>query len=284
MHKGDTVSAPTSSRDAERSARRSDTLAWAVRGGLAGYGLLHLLVAWIAVRLVVAHHGGDATGRGALAQLAGEPSGRIALFVLAVGFAALVVWQLIAAAVGYHDRGRRRRVLERLGALCRAAGAGYLATITTQLALEGGPGGGSPSTTTATLMAWPAGAWIVGVIGAVVVGVGIGLAVFGWRLGFVDQLDERTRSLPLRRWSIIAFGRIGYVTKGLAVVVIGVLLVWAAWTHDPRKSGGLDWSLRELLGGTLGKAAVIVIAAGLGCYGLFLLARARHLNRASLTS
>lgn len=273
----------TTSRAAERTARTSDILAWAVRCGLVGYGLLHLLVAWVALRLVLTPDGGAATGRGALAQLAGDASGRLAIAALAAGFAALVVWQLIAAAVGYHDRPEPRRVIERLGALCRAATWVYLAVMSTEVALVGGSGR-SPSTTTAEVMSWPAGTWIVALVGLVVVGVGIGQAVFGWRGGFVDQLDERARSRDRRRVPIVLLGRIGYITKGVALVVIGVLLVWAAWTHDPHKSGGLDRSLRELLGGGPGRAAVVAVAVGLGCFGLFLLARVRHLNRDSLTS
>ena len=278
------MTAPTTSREAEHHARRSDALAWSVRGGLVGYGLLHLLVAWIAVRLVLTRAHGSVTGKGALAQLSGEALGRLTLAGMAVGFAALVVWQLIAAAVGYHAHGPRRRLLERFAALCRGVAWAYLAVTTTGLTVRGGSGGGSPSTTTATVMSWPAGGWLVALVGAVVVGVGIGLAVFGWRGGFVDQLDERARSRD-RRWvPIVVFGRAGYVAKGVALAVVGVLLAWAAWTHDPHKSGGLDRALYEVTGGGLGKAAIVVVAAGLGCFGLFLLARARHLNRDSLTS
>lgn len=278
------MAAPTTSRDAEHSARRSDTLAWAVRVGLVGYGLLHLLVAWVAVRLALGGGHGTVTGRGALAQLAGETLGRVMLLAMAAGFAALVVWQLIAAAVGFHDSGPRMRVLARFAALCRAVVWGYLAVTTTQLAFAGGSGGGSPSSTTARVMSWPAGTWLVAVVGAVVVGIGVGLAIFGWRTGFLDQLDERARSRDRRRVPIVVAGQVGYVAKGLALVVIGVLLIWAAWTRDPHKSGGLDRALYELVGGSLGKVAVVAIAVGIGSFGLFLLARARHLNRASLTS
>lgn len=275
----------TTARSADRTARDSDALAWAVRGGLVGYALLHLLVGWVAVRLVLTSAGGTATGRGALAQLAGEPSGRIVLAAMAVGFAALVVWQLIAAAVGYRDRDGWSRTVMRLGAVCRAAVWGYLAAATTVLAVGGGSaGGGSPSSTTATVMSWPAGAWLVALVGAVVAGIGVGLGIFGWRAGFVDQLDRHARARDGRRVPIVVLGRVGYLAKAAALEVIGVLLVWAAWTHDPHKSGGLDEALRELLGGSLGKAAIIVVAVGLGCFGLFLLARARHLNRESLTS
>jgi hypothetical protein len=278
------VTPSTTLRKAEHSARRSGTLAWAVRGGLVGYGLLHLLVAWIALRIVLTPAGGSVTGRGALAQLAGETLGRLTLLVMAIGFAALVVWQLIAAAVGFRDRDSQGlRALERLAALCRATVWGYLAFTTAQLAAARGSGTGSPRGTTGTVMSWPAGTWLVALVGAVVLGVGIGLAVFGWRVGFLDQLDDDARTGG-RRVPIVVFGRVGYVAKGVALVVIGVLLVWAAWTHDPHKPAGLDGALHELVGGAWGTAAVIVIAVGLSCFGLFLMARARHLNRDSLTS
>lgn len=279
------VTAPATSREAEHSARRSLLLGAAVRAGLVGYALVHFLVAWIALRLVLTPADGTVTGRGALAQLSGDDLGRLTLLVMAAGFAGLVVWQLIAAAVGYHDReARASRLLQRLGALCRAVVWGYLAVTTTQLAVQSSAGSGSPDASTATVMSWPAGAWLVALVGAVVVGVGVGLAVFGWRTGFLGQLDGEARSHDLRRVPIVVLGRVGYVAKGAALVVIGVLLVWAAWTHDPEKSAGLDGALYELVGGELGKTAIVVVAGGLSCYGLFLLARARHLNRDSLTS
>ena len=279
------MTAETTARDADRAARHSRSLAWAVRSGLVGYGLLHILVGLLAVRLVLTSDSGSATGRGALDQLAGDVSGRVALAVMAVGFAALVVWQLVAAAVGYRDRDGWSRHLMRLGAVCRALVWMYLAWTAAQLVVLGGSAGsGSPSSSTASVMSWPAGSWIVALVGAVVAGIGVGLGIFGWRDGFLDQLDEHARTRDGRRVPLVVLGRVGYVTKGVALVVLGVLLVWAAWTHDPQKSGGLDMALRQVVGGSLGRVAIIVVAAGLGCFGLFLVGRAWHLNRRSLTS
>lgn len=279
------MTAETSARNTDRAARRSDTLAWFVRGGLVSYGVLHLLVGWVAASLVLTSDSGSATGRGALAQLAGGVSGRIVLAVMAVGFVALIVWQGLAAAVGYRDRDGRSRHLMRAGAACRVAVWVYLAITTAELVVEGGSAGsGSPASTTSTVMAWPAGAWLVAAVGAVAIGIGVGLGIFGWRVGFLDQLDQQARAQDGRRVPIVVLGRVGYLAKGVALVVLGILLVWAAWTHDPSRSGGLDQALRQLLGGALGKVAIVVVAVGLGAFGLFLLARARHLNRESLTS
>jgi Domain of Unknown Function (DUF1206) len=281
---GSALGSPGAAANADRQARRSPTLAWAVRGGLIGYAVVHLLFAWVAIRLVFGARSQPATGRGALAELAGDSAGRLTLGALAAGFAALAFWQLTAAAVGYRDRDGWSRHLMRIGAACRVPVYGYLAVAAAGLALTGGAGSGStPETTTAKLMALPAGPWLVAAVGATAVGVGVGLTVFGWGAKFVDQLDEQARTQD-RRVPIVVLGRVGYVAKGLALVVIGVLLGWAAWSHDPQRSGGLDQALHDLLGGSLGTAAVIAVGAGIGCFGLYLLARARHLNRRSLTS
>ena len=268
----------------DHTARHSEALQWAVRGGLVGYGLVHLLVAWVAVRLVLDAHAGAATGQGALAQLADGGVGRATLAAMAVGFAALAVWQLVAALVGYRERDGLPRHLMRVGAAGRVVTYGYLTIACAGLALQGDAARGrSPESTTARLMALPAGPWLVAAIGVAAAAIGVTLAVFGWRKGFLEQLDEQARHQD-RRAPIVVIGRAGYLAKGLAFVVIGVLLGWVAWSHDPRKSGGLDQALRELLGGLLGTIAIVVVGAGIGCFGLYLFARARHLNRRMLTS
>jgi Domain of Unknown Function (DUF1206) len=268
----------------DEGARRSRVLEGAVRVGLLAYGVVHLLVAWIAVRLVLGSGSGSATGRGALAQLAGDSLGTVTLLAMAACFVALAVWQSIAAVVGYRQLVGWRRHLMRFGALCRVVVYGYLAFAAAQLVLSNRSSSGrSTQSTTAKVMAVPAGRFIVGGAGLTLAGIGAGLVVFGLRKSFLGQLDRQARTAT-RRTPIVVLGQVGYVVKGAAFVVIGVLLGWAAWTRDPQKSGGLDGSLRELLGGTLGPPAVIVAGVGIGCFGLYLFARSRHLDRDTLTS
>jgi len=268
----------------DHSARHSGALQWAVRGGLVGYGLVHLLVAFVALRLVVKAHAGAATSQGALAQLGDDTLGRATLAAMAVGFAALALWQLVAAVVGYRDRDGLPRHLMRVGAAGRVATYGYLTFACAGFALQGDAArSGSPQSRTSQLMSLPAGPWIVAAIGLGAAVTGVALGVFGWRKGFLEQLDEQARTQD-RRVPIVWIGRIGYLAKGLAFVVIGVLLGWAAWTQDPQKSGGLDQALRTLLGGPLGTVAIVVIGVGIGCFGLYLFARAWHLDRRRLTS
>jgi type IV secretory pathway VirB2 component (pilin) len=82
----------------------------------------------------------------------------------------------------------------------------------------------------------------------------------------------------------VLVGQVGYVAKGLAFVIIGVLVCWAAVTDNPRKAGGLDQSLARLVQVPMGAVAVIAIGVGIACFGLYLFARARHLAPRTLTS
>lgn len=268
----------------DRTARNSTVLEWSVRFGMVAYGTVHLLIAWVAVRLVLSGGSGTATGQGALAQLDGDNLGRATLGAMAVAFAALVVWQLIVACVGFRDRHGRRRHVERFGAVTRAITYAYFASASARLVLSGRSGSkASPKTMTATLLSAPEGPYLVGGIGLTVVGIGIGLGVWGLREGFVQQLDVTART-GRRRTPIVLLGTIGYVVKGAAFVVIGALICWAGLTRDPNKSGGLDQSLRQLLGGNVGTIGVLIAGAGIGCFGLYLFVVSRHIDSSSITS
>lgn len=110
------MDAQDAAEQVDRGARNSPVLEASVRVGFVAYGAVHLLVAWIAVRLVLGSGSGQATGRGALAQLAGDSVGTATLPGMAVCFVALGVWQSIAAVVGYRDLAGWRRHMMRFGA------------------------------------------------------------------------------------------------------------------------------------------------------------------------
>lgn len=266
---------------ADRGARNSGLLEWATRLGLVGYGIVHLLIAWVAIRVAVGGTG-DATAAGALSQLAHDQAGRATLGLLTAGFASLAVWQAITAAVGYRALAGRMRLLMRLGAVCRTVVYPYFAVASGTLFLHPTSTGRS-QLTTGRILDEPAGAPILAVTGLVVVAIGVGLMVFGYRRSFLAQLDETARTGD-RRLPIVLVGQLGYVLKGAAFAVIGVLLGVVALTEDPRRTGGLDQSFQSLLGQTVGGPAVVVAGVGIGFFGLYLFVRAWHLTPHLLTS
>jgi hypothetical protein len=247
--------------------------------------VVHLLIAWVAIRVVLQTGGGTATGSGALATVAQGGWGRVTLALLAAGFAALALWQVLTAAVGFRRQSGLERTVNRLGAAARVCVYAYFvyASLRLYLTAPGGTSGRSPRQTASSVLAQPFGAFLLLAAALVMAGVGIGLVWFGAATRFVDQLDTSALTAGGRR-VVLWIGRVGYVLKGGAFVLIGLMFAWAALTRDARRTGGLDVVLERLLGHTLGPPAVVTAGIGIGCFGLYLWARAAFLDRRTLTS
>jgi hypothetical protein len=131
---------------------------------------------------------------------------------------------------------------------------------------------------TARLMSLPAGPLLVGAVGLAILGIAGAIAFRGIAETFKDELETEGQT-GKDGGAYVLLGKIGHVSKAVAIAIVGALFLYAAFTHDPNKSGGLDQALRTLLQQPLGTPLLVVIALGLACYGLFCLAWARHLDR-----
>lgn len=263
-------------RSTARQVADSDGLDAAIRFGLLAYGLVHLLIAWLGVQLALGDDEGNADSSGAMHQLAQQPFGGALIWAVAVGMAVLVAWRLLEAAVGHRDADGASRWLRRSGSLGKAVIYGAVCYSAVKVSI--GSGSGSRGrTTTARLMDLPGGRWLIGAIGIAIIGYGVRYAVRGLREDFAEHLTHEGRrgdagSLYLR------LGKAGYLAKGVSIGAVGTLFVYAALSHDPRKSGGLDDALHTVLRQPFGPYLVGAIAIGFGAYGLFCFARARHLS------
>jgi hypothetical protein len=265
-----------------RAGRQADNSEWmdhAVRVGLVSYGVVHLVLAWLALQLAFGGSSGQATQQGALQQLAGNTVGRLSLWIVGVGFVALVVWQLMEACWGHRDAEGGKRLFKRAGSLVKVVIYASLALTSFKTAAHGkAGGGGNTDGITSKVMQLPAGPLLVGLIGAAVVGVAGYLVRRGWKEKFRKRMSGRGQT-GRDGSAYVMFGKVGYLAKGVALAIVGLLFVYAAVTHDPHKSGGLDQALHELLQQPFGPVLLAAVAVGFACYGLFCFAWARHLER-----
>ena len=255
----------------------SNLLDHAVRVGLVSYGVQHLLIAWLALKLAFGERSGKASSSGALHELAQSGLGQASLYVVAAGFAALVVWQALEAAVGHRDEDGGKRVWKRAVSGFKVVLYGTLGISALKVATGSSSKGGT-DTWTAKLMSAPAGQILVGVVGVIILVVAGFLIHRGWTEKFRSKLDVDGRTGHDGR-AYVLFGKAGYLSKGVALVIVGGLFLYAAWTHDPKKSGGLDAALTQLLDQPFGTPLLAVMAVGIACYGLFCFAWAKHLDR-----
>jgi hypothetical protein len=263
---------------ADMRARRTEWLDRAVRFGLVAYGVVYLMIAWLAGQLALGNHSGKPSPQGALAQLADRPLGHVLLWAVAVGLFVLVVWRGLEAIGGHPGADGADLARERALSLGKAVLYGALGLSAVRIALGSGQSSRAPRTMTAKVLDWPAGQWIVGLVALGIIGYGVATAWSGCTDRFLRHLDARGQVGESGR-AYTWFGRVGHVAKGIAFGIVGCLVGYAAITHEPRKSGGLDQALEKVLYQPYGPWLLFVIAVGIGCYGVFCFAWARHRSR-----
>jgi hypothetical protein len=238
--------------------------------GLVSYGLVHLVLAWLALQVAFGGRNNASPG-GALKQLSQQPLGGVLLWVMAIGLFTLVVWQIVEATIGRKEADRDGRLRRRLVSAGRAVVYLALGILTVGVAL--GSGGGSENgeeTLSARLMALPFGRVLVGAIGVAVIAIGISQIVKGVKQNFTEDLDH-TVSQTVRR-----VGTVGYCAKGVALSIIGALFGYAAITYDPKKAGGLDAALATIRDQPFGTVLLVIMAAGIACFGGYCFIWARN--------
>ncbi|HEX4472820.1 MAG TPA: DUF1206 domain-containing protein [Nocardioides sp.] len=264
---------------AEQLGRQVDRSEWtdrAVRVGMVAYGIVHLTIAWLGIQLALGDHSGSASRNGALKQLAQQPFGKVVVWVVAVGMFLLVVWKLLEAFVDLTLEDGAKKALKPVTNAFKAIVYGTLGVSAVHVA-TGSKSKSKTSDYTAKLMDQPFGRWLVGLVGLAIIAYGCYLAYRGWSEKFLKHLDPDGRSGEAGR-AYRLFGKLGYLAKGIAIGVIGVLFCFAAVDHSAQKSGGLDQALHKVLHQPFGPVLLFAISVGIGCYGLFCLARARHLS------
>jgi len=266
---------------ADELGRRADDSAWldqAVRAGLIAYGVVHLMIAWLALQLALGNRQGAASSQGALHELARQSYGTVLIWLIAVGMFLLVLWRLIEAAAGHRGVDGGKRLRKRLTSLGKAVIYGSLGFSAAKVAMGSGSSGGGSDPMTAKLMNLPGGQLLVGAVGVAIIGYGAVLVRTAWTEKFREHLTADGASGDVGR-AYVLLGKAGYAAKGVAFGIVGSLFVYAALTHRAKKSGGLDQALHKVLQQPFGPFLLAAIALGIGCYGLFCFARARHLSR-----
>jgi hypothetical protein len=241
------------------------------------YGAVHIVVAVLAIKLAFGGSGHSVDQKGAVAAIAAQPFGEVVLWLIAVGLVAFGAWQLLSAAVGFSwiDK-ESKRTRRRIGAAARAVAVIAIAVFTVRLLLSD-PGKSSDSQSkelTAKLMSVTGGRILVGVAGlAILVGAGA-LAYRGVRRKFVSDLNLSKLPAAARRWTE-RLGVVGFLAKGVAYAIVGVLVLIAAITFNPNKAGGLDDALRTLAAQPFGAVLLVIVALGLAAYGVYCFLEAR---------
>lgn len=246
----------------------------AARAGYAAAGILHILIGVIAFR-VASGGSGSADQSGAMASLAGTPGGGILLWACFVGCTALALFLLSEVLFTPRHISGKEKLKFRLKNGGKAVVYAGIGVAFVQYAM-GGSSDSSSSTqsTSAALMANPAGAALLLAVGAGIIAVG-GYFIYS---GITKKFEENLRGSPSGSAgeALTVLGTVGYVAKGVALGVLGLLVAVATVRNNPEESTGLDGALKSLQEQPFGVWILGAVAVGLIAYGAFMIVRSRY--------
>jgi hypothetical protein len=254
---------------------RENWLPALARVGLVAKGISFGIVGALALELALGRGGKSTSREGALAAVAREGWGKLLLWGLAAGFAAYVLWRL-AQAFFERDEEESKRWVKRIGYLGRAAI--YSSLTYTAIKLATGSAADESQNerarkTTAEILSWPAGTWLVVLGGAIIVGVGLFNGYRGVTRKFTDRWQGEGGDVG--RWAT-RIGVVGLLARFVVFALIGGFAIKAAADYKPREAVGLDGALQKLTHQSYGPWLLGVTAAGLIAYAIFCFADARY--------
>ena len=271
------MSAKTEAKDAARAAASNSAFEVVARAGYVANGIVHLLIGTIVLVLAFGGRGeGDQTG--ALKAVAGAPLGFVALWLIAIALLALGAWHLVEGVLARDRSGDIQGAAKKWGRRTAEWGQGVifagLGVIAAAVAVGARPDAEETAESASRgLLQFPGGPIVLGLIG---LGIGIGGVSFVV-MGFLRSFRSRMRipSGPVGV-GVAALGVFGFIAKGAALMIIGVLLVVAAVGTDAEAAGGLDGAVQALLDLAMGPFLAATVGIGFLAYGVFTVFRARY--------
>lgn len=258
---------------------------WVRRFGRFGFVAKGLVYGMVGVLAALAAFGpkGNTTGTsGALQSIAEMPFGEIALWFIGIGLIGYILWKFIIAIKDPENEGTDPKgLVKRTGYFISGLIYANLAYGAIKLASHTGSAGGdnSEKTISAKLMEQPFGEWLVGIVGAIIIGYGVYELYSGAKEKFMSKFKTYEMDDKERKLAVVA-GKIGLISRGIVLSMVGFFFIRTAYTNNPNESKGLGGALTELANQPFGQVMLAIVAVGLILYGIYQIIRGRyqHMN------
>jgi hypothetical protein len=215
--------------------------------------------------------------QGALALIARDGLGRVAMAGIAAGLLAYAVWKFDH---GFHGGGpegggsgsAKDRVSSFTGGACYLV---FFAVAMQTLVGSGGNSSGTARAAAAGVLGWPAGPVLVGLGGLILIGVSAFQAYEAWQCRFAEECRTADMTSVQHR-AFLRLGQVGLIARAAVFALVGYFLVRTAIGYNAREAVGLDGALERLHRQDFGQVLVGVVAAGLLTFAVFSLVEARR--------
>jgi hypothetical protein len=257
-------------------AQRTKGFELLARAGFVSRGVIYGVIGILAVKLAVGAGGKTTNQSGALKTIAHQPFGKVLLILVAIGLAGYALWRILHALLA-HGPESSDSGFDRIAALGSGIAYAGICAVAVEILLGsgGGKSSGSASKAAAGVFGWPAGTWLVGIAGAVFIGVAIYQGYRGISRDFLGDSKTEEMSRSTRKW-IEWIGVMGHLARMVVFGLVGIFLIKAAIDYNPNNAVGLDGALAKLAHHSYGSVLLGIVAAGLVLFALYSLSDARY--------
>ncbi|MCT7982105.1 DUF1206 domain-containing protein [Laspinema sp. A4] len=251
------------------------------RFGYAAKGFVYGLLGILALQAAITHGGQTTDQKGVLYAITQQPFGKALLFFVTIGLISYAMWRLIEAFMDTDHKGTNfKGLIERFGVGMSAVIYSGFALTAIKLLMGNGESGRGQSDQnaqhwTARFLSQPFGEWLVGLAGAVVIGLGFSYFYKAFTGKFRQELKIREMTPNEEKWVMIA-GRVGLSARGVIFTLIGWFLMQAAYLSDANQAKAIPGALEALLNQRYGSLLLGIVAVGLLIYGLYMGVHARY--------
>ncbi|MEZ6088139.1 MAG: DUF1206 domain-containing protein [Pirellulaceae bacterium] len=250
---------------------------WIETFGRAGHfakGVVYFIIGFLAFKLAIGAGGEISGSRDAIREIGEQSYGRVLLGLTAFGLLGYTAWRWVQAAKDTDGAGSDAKgIVKRIGYtvsgfayLALGCFAGSLALGLTSGSGSGGDGGGNSIPGSLLESTW--GQVVLGIAGAVTLGVAVYFVYKAYRAKFMTKYDLFSMSESARKLALNA-GRIGLTTRGVAFAIIGGFILMSAirGTNDGEIAGIGD-ALAMIAAQSYGKVLLGITGFGLMCYAV----------------
>lgn len=256
-----------------------------VRSGFAAKGIVYLVTGTLAAEAAIGIGGATTDSSGALIAIVTQPFGEILLSILVVGLIGYTLWRFIQAILDpehLNSKGKFR-TLSRLG--CAISGFSYMGLAFTAIQILLGWGSSdrnSPELWAERFLIQPYGEWLITGVGLLVIGLGSVFLYRAYATSYTRMLRSQNFNSAVEKW-IDQIAKFGVAARGVIFVIIGSLLLKAAFLSDAHQAKGQGGALATLMQSPLGSWLLGAIAFGFIAHAAYSFISAKY-HRLSITA
>lgn len=246
------------------------------RFGLVSKGIVYCLMGIISVLAAfgLSQENGDKAE--AFELIYGQPFGQVLLVIIALGLLGYAMLRFFQAFKDVNNKGNDMKgILDRIG--YTMSGFLYLGIAVYAVKLVfAGPGGGgdgdSREFVVSKVLEYPGGQYAVGIAAVIVVGMGIYQIYRGVTGKFMKRVNLIRSNM---KDAFKMTGTLGYISRGIVLVIIGYFLFHAALLSSPDEAQGTGAAF-SFLENKFGSFMMALVAVGLIGYGAFTFVKAKY--------